>query len=477
MPNLIELNATWMNADLLESLVHLQKLERLSISRLQGSMSQDNMYFEPSFKGSPRIKELNMADSSQMTDSALVSITKTCSKLQVLNVSGNNYLTHEGLIRWCEQLQGSSRSVAATVVVVGMTELTTINFGNCNHIQSQGFQALFERSRHLQKVNLMSTRIEDTALQVLATQNSGLQTIILNCCPCISDQGLQTVLKTCRQLKVVSFLYCNRITVQVFFQNLWKCLEMEELRFSLNNRHLDLIEHGISNSDGGGGGGSLSSQNSEQQNDLLSNNNGLQTSKFYEPQLEFMIFGRPDPDDSLDADTVNRGQGSSSTLTSVQEYRRRLILTQIYRQIERLGQLQILDMRNIHLPLDLTSGLSRLGRLATLQVLELTGLEQPLGVSEIEWLASAMPWICRTTAPGAATSSLDERMQLQQDSCFSIEPSSIPLPRLRRLVFKEGHSMSIELLKKLNCCRPWLDVQLTQVREQFSLTNGVSTPE
>ncbi|KAK3804523.1 MAG: hypothetical protein J3Q66DRAFT_442889, partial [Benniella sp.] len=326
MPNLIELDTTWMNADILEPLAYLQKLERLSISRLQGSMSDDNEYFVPSFKGSSKLKELNMAYSSQMTDSAFVSITRTCRQIEVLNVEGDCRLTHEGLIAWCDQLAadaaaaegendhdddataltGQRRSMGAGVGVggtlrfetgvgqVGMTHLTTVRFANCNRIQTDGFQVLFERSRHLQNVDLMATRIGDEALHTLSTRNAGLHTLNLNCCPNISDQGLQSVLRTSRQLRVVSFLGCNRITVRVFFQSVWKCLDLQVLRFSLNARHADLISHGVAVVQGTNPQDTTTTTTATT---ATTTTEQVVSNYFYEPQFEFMVFGKPDPED------------------------------------------------------------------------------------------------------------------------------------------------------------------------------------
>ncbi|KAF9348361.1 hypothetical protein BGX34_002524 [Mortierella sp. NVP85] len=497
MPNLIELDTTWMNADILEPLAYLQKLERLSISRLQGSMSDDNEYFVPSFKGSSKIKELNMAYSSQMTDSAFVSITRTCRQIEVLNVEGDCRLTHEGLIAWCDQLAAEAAAAAAegendhnhdddvTAVTgqrrsmgagalrfetgvgqVGMTHLTTICFANCNRIQTDGFQTLFERSRHLQNVDLMATRIGDEALHTLSTRNAGLHTLNLNCCPNISDQGLQSVLRTSRQLRVVSFLYCNRITVRVFFQNVWKCLDLQVLRFSLNARHADLISHGVT---------AVQGTNSQDTTTTATATAATTTEQdvsnyFYEPQFEYMVFGKPDPEDdpqqhinsgildiSLSETPQSRhqdenagsplGTAAPSQWASVQEYRQYQIVSQVYRQIERLKQLQTLDIRNIHLPLDIASGFHRLGHLKELQVLMLTGLERPLGELEIAWLTNTIH---------------QEGMQLPDDDT-DVEPLSkeVPLPQLRELVFKNCQGLSMDLLKQLKNYRPLIDVQMT----------------
>ncbi|KAF9348234.1 hypothetical protein BGX26_000329 [Mortierella sp. AD094] len=486
MPNLIDLEATWMNVDLLESLAYLQNLEKLTISRLQGSHSEDNTYFEPTFEGSKWIRELSMTDSSQMTDKALVSITRTCPRIQVLIVSGNRCLTQDGLIEWCQQLtlkatNSSSLSTFDSLTLgtnphlpATMTELTTINFKNCGRIGSAGFKALFERSRHLEHVNLMSTWVEDDALQVLAAQNKGLQTIDLNCCAAISDRGLKNLLRTCTKLRTVSFLSCNRITAQVFFQGLWRCLELEELKFSLARWHVNLIENGPSgtpvqqhsdnvNSSVGQDDGQGEPQESPQEPLIALTNNGQPT--FYEPQLEFMIFGGPelentDDDNPSDISNSNNNNGDASVAsstnttptsnsdsaenpllahaassTTLQEYRQRLILAQVYRQIERLTFLQTLDIRDLRLPLDLASGLGRLGGLEQLKTLEFTGLEWPMGEPEVNWLVG----------PGLEQDSHSSRVQ--------------PLPSLRQLAFKKGHGIPKEYLHKLKEYRPHLEVQ------------------
>ncbi|KAF9117196.1 hypothetical protein BGX27_000045 [Mortierella sp. AM989] len=399
MPNLIELNATWMNVDLLESLVYLQNLERLSISRLQGSYSEENMFFEPSFQGSKLLKELCMTDSSQMTDKALASITRTCPQIQVLIVSGNNCLTHEGLIGWCRWLSSleedpKSSSVYGSVapginphLSTTMTALTTINFKNCNRIQSSGFQALFERSHHLEDVNLMSTRVEDAALKNgLPGQHHGGNGDITE-----AQVNEQSVLQEISQAP-----------------------------------HIPII--------------------SDSQ------------PMFYEPQLEFMIFGEPDlrnadahtPLLAVTNSNISVGPAVYATnpnplelpfhthavsSTTLQEYRRRLISAQVYRQIGQLLCLQILDIRDLYLPLDLASGLERLGGLYQLKILECTGLENPMGVPEVNWLLG---------------------LRSKQDIGMIIHP----LPSLRQLVFKKGYGIPSEYLQTLREHRPLLDIQL-----------------
>ncbi|KAF9989025.1 hypothetical protein BGZ75_007821 [Mortierella antarctica] len=505
MPNLLDLEATWMNTDLLQALIHLQKLERLWIPRLQGSQSEDNPYFEPSFQGSKRIRELNMADTSLMTDASLVSITKTCPHIEVLTVSGNRCLTHEGLIRWCEQLSlqqqssttnrgrrhaSSSDSIPRTLVgdsrrYTAMTALTTVNFANCNRIQSEGFQALFERSHHLQHVNVMSTPIEDDALRVLAQHNANLRSVILNCCARLSDHGLQNLLRTSSKLESVSFLYCHRISVQVFFQTLWKCLGLKELQFSLNAGHKTLIENGLSIS------GHLNSGQQHEVQDLIQGSGSgtlipllapamapSSSSHFHEPQLEFAIFGGPEVEENEPplhgVDREGAGAVSDTTMDgsdpyvdaagacsdSVQEYRQRLISSQMFRQLERLTCLQTLDMRDIHLPLDLRSGLARLGRLEQLQVLELTGLDKPLGSAEIDWLIGT-----------SGTAALPEKQppsptdQSAPRTSSPVEGKHQGLPSLKTLVFKGGFSLSSELREKLKFARPLLDLHMIQVKD------------
>ncbi|CAO3563101.1 unnamed protein product [Mortierella alpina] len=488
MPNLLDLEATWMNTDLLQALIHLQKLERLWIPRLQGSQSEENPYFEPSFQGSRRIKELNMADTSLMTDASLVSITKTCPHIEVLTVSGNRSLTHEGLIRWCEQLslQSSTDGPASYSIFktlddpsTAMTALTTVNFANCNRIQSGGFQALFERSHHLQHVNVMSTPIEDDALRVLTTQNANLRSVILNCCARISDYGLQNLLRTSSQLESVSFLYCHRISVQVFFQTLWKCLGLRELQFSLNAVHKTLIENGLPISAGHQSPGQHEAQDLQDAGMLIPPLAlaGASSPRFHEPQLEYAIFGGPKEDDNEPL-TGSEGTGTGTGTVndtmdgldpyvdaagtcsdSVQEYRQRLISSQMYRQLERLTCLQTLDMRDINLPLDLRSGLARLGRLEQLQVLELTGLNQPLGLAEIDWLIGA------SGSAEMHAKRLSSPTDQRAPRTSPLEGEHPGLPALKTLVFKGGYSLSRELFEKLKFARPLLDLHMIQVKD------------
>ncbi|KAG0356848.1 hypothetical protein BG005_004215 [Podila minutissima] len=494
MPNLVQLDALWMNADLLESVIQLQHLERLSAPRMQGSHPDDHSYFLPSFTGSSKITHLDMSDSHLVHDKVLVQITRACPQIQFLALSGNHCLTHAGLIEWCNgdlhladpsssSSPSSSTSDAQDPLITQpklplfTTSLTSINFSNCNKIETEGFEALFQHSHQLQDLNLMSTKVGDTALEILADNNKHLRSLVLTCCAAISAQGLSRILRTSRELESVSFMYCSRVSAMVFFQlPLWTCTRLRELRFSLNNRHLDWVENGLSAAESASmvamaqllDNGNNNINNNNNNNTTGSDANGqdaatvgdihvtdlfaVEGSEFHEPLFQHFIEGieipasSPSDDDDDGDDKYSPRKSTDSTRspllsspvtpappTTIQQYRQRMILSQLYRQIERLTHLHVLDMRDLHLPLDLDSGLWRLGSLRQLEMLEWTGLQAPLREQEVAWL----------------TSGQDER----------------PLPALHQLLIKGGYGMSSAERAVLQAGRPDLDLQLIQVRE------------
>ncbi|KAG0030090.1 hypothetical protein BGZ81_003087 [Podila clonocystis] len=447
MPNLVQLDALWMNADLLESVIELQHLERLSAPRMQGSHPDDHSYFLPSFTGSSKITHLDMSDSHLVHDKVLVQITRACPQIQVLALSGNSCLTHAGLIEWCGGLHLPEPSLSSAQdyilqpkLPLFTTSLTSINFSNCNKIETEGFEALFQHSHQLQDLNLMSTKVGDTALEILADNNKHLRSLVLTCCAAISAQGLSRILRTSRELESVSFMYCSRVSAMVFFQlPLWTCTQLRELRFSLNKRHLDWVENGLSAAesasmvamaqllDGNNTTGNDSGQNAATGGDIhVMDLLAEEGSEFYEPLFQHFVEGieiplsSPSDDDTSRKSTDSTRSPLSSPMTpvpptTIQLYRQRMIVAQLYRQIERLTLLRVLDMRDLHLPLDLDSGLWR--------------LEQ-----EVAWLTSG-------------------------------EADEKPLPGLRQLLIKGGYGMSTAERVVLQAGRPELDLQLIQVRE------------
>ncbi|KAF9384432.1 hypothetical protein CPB97_005682 [Podila verticillata] len=486
MPNLVQLDALWMNADLLESVIQLQHLERLSAPRMQGSHPDDHSYFLPSFTGSSKITHLDMSDSHLVHDKVLVQITRACPKIEVLALSGNSCLTHAGLIEWCngnlhlsepDSSSAQDPFLAQPNLSLFTTSLTSINFSNCNKIETEGFEALFQHSHQLQDLNLMSTKVGDTALEILADNNKHLRSLVLTCCAAISAQGLSRILRTSRALESVSFMYCSRVSAMVFFQlPLWTCTQLRELRFSLNKRHLDWVENGLSaaesasmvamaqlldsgnNNNNNNAAGDASTVTTTTQDttgdihmmDLLAD----EGSEFHEPLFQHFVEGFEIPvspsDDENDNETCRKSTDStrspllsspvtSTPPTTIQQYRQHMILAQLYRQIERLTQLRVLDMRDLHLPLDLDSGLWRLGSLSQLEMLEWTGLQAPLREQEVAWLTSS----------SGGSSSEEEK----------------PLPVLRQLLIKGGCGMSSVERAALQAGRPELDLQLIQVRE------------
>ncbi|KAF9320168.1 hypothetical protein BG003_006977 [Podila horticola] len=478
MPNLVQLDALWMNADLLESVIELQHLERLSAPRMQGSHPDDHSYFLPSFTGSSKITHLDMSDSHLVHDKVLVQITRACPQIEVLALSGNSCLTHAGLIEWCNgdlylSDPSSSTSLSQDSLLTQpkrplfTTSLTSINFSNCNKIETEGFEALFQHSHRLQDLNLMSTKVGDTALEILADNNKHLRSLVLTCCAAISAQGLSRILRTSRELESVSFMYCSRVSAMVFFQlPLWTCTQLRELRFSLNKRHLDWVENGLSAAESASmvamaqllDSGNNINNNNATGNDTTGQDTSIigdihvmdllaeEGSEFHEPLFQHFVEGIDIPISSPSDDDTSRKSTDSThppllsslvTLappTTIQQYRQRMILAQLYRQIERLTHLRVLDMRDLHLPLDLDSGLWRLGNLRQLEMLEWTGLQAPLREQEVAWLTSG-------------------------------ESDEKTLPVLRQLLIKDGHGMSTVERAVLQAGRPELDLQLIQVRE------------
>ncbi|KAF9404145.1 hypothetical protein BGZ94_004336, partial [Podila epigama] len=473
MPNLLQLEAPWMNADLLESVLQLQHLEHLAVPRMQGSHPDEHSFSLLSFTGSNKITYLDLSDSHIAHDQVLVQIIRACPKIQVLALASNRCLTDAALREWCEGISGKDESMMETTNNSNnsnnnhlnhrplsllpsdkSTCLTSINFSNCNRIRTEGFEALFRHSHQLQDLNLMSTAVGDKALELLAENNARLRSLVVNCCAAISAHGLSRILQTSQHLESVAFLFCSRVSAKVFFQTpLWACVRLKELRFSLNKQHLTWIEHGLNPVEnekmaalvallfGGGGRNGGGSEGEGEGEGEGAENDGNNADEIHEPLFQYFVNGidkenagnissNAPADESTLEETMLDPEVSSSRPLTIQDYRQRLVVSQFYRQIERLTELKLLDMRDLHLPFRIESGLWRLARMARLERLEISGLEAPLGPQEIGWLVG--------------------------DGVVKQKKQQLPLPMLQQLVFKSGHGMSAMGREVVSRCRPGL---------------------
>ncbi|KAF9438392.1 hypothetical protein BGZ76_008172 [Entomortierella beljakovae] len=353
--------------------LEIGKLERLVISNLQGSQSVENNFFEASFRGSEQIKELCITGSNLITNRALVGITNTCPNISVMDLSGDTCLTEAGLSEWCQQLKLASV----------YTKLTTLNFANCNRIRTEGFEALFKQSRNL-------------------------------------------------------------------VHEPWRCPQLQELRFSFNGWHLDLIQRGLSSPTLNLGVMKKIHPSILENSRRLYNDHSNSEEAFHDPYLEHFIFGGlendisetkstsqslndPAPNNSIPDALLNSSNHSLHTSSATKtEYRQRLVLAQIYQQIEQLTRLQILDVRGIRLPLNIASGFGRLGALENLKTFECHGLITPMGESEVDWLIG---------------------LEHGNDLCTQ------PLPKLTKIAFKNGHGIPKQYLQKLGEHRPLIELE------------------
>ncbi|KAF9577421.1 hypothetical protein BGW38_007374 [Lunasporangiospora selenospora] len=196
--------------------------------------------------------------------------------------------------------------------------------------------------------------------------------------------------------------------------------------------------------------------------------------QFHETLLEWMIFGQyKDPLAAvpfIPQEDLNQSTPRPTSAT-VQMYRQQLVLSQIYRQIERLRKLEVLDLRDLNMPMNLHSGLWRLGRLERLRILELSGLDAPWGSAEVEWLTGMGKggW---EGAGGHGRLSLDGSDLSDSGDCGTdhlqggIRRKKGPLLGLKQLGFKKGHGLPSKWTLELQRLRPEIDLQQTQVLEE-----------
>ncbi|CAO2150007.1 unnamed protein product [Urochloa humidicola] len=139
--------------------------------------------------------EIGLSKCNGVTDDGIASLVVNCSHLRTVDVTCCHLLTNDAL--------------AAIAKNCRMVECLRLE--SCPFINEKGLEQIGTLCSHLKEIDLTDCRIDDEALQHLASC-SELQILRLGLCSSISDKGLVYIGSNCRKLVELDLYRCSAIT-------------------------------------------------------------------------------------------------------------------------------------------------------------------------------------------------------------------------------------------------------------------------
>ncbi|XP_015270539.1 PREDICTED: F-box/LRR-repeat protein 13 [Gekko japonicus] len=203
--------------------------------------------FVEGFAGS-KIRELTLANCSNITDGSLIKIAQRCASLVYLNlrscqaVTDNGIevlamlpsLTHinvSGIVISDQTLEALGRNGKIKEITISecksisdagikrfcmdVKHLDYMDFSFCRQLSNQSIKHLSFNCHKLTSLSMVGCpRVTDIGLQYLGAVCTYLHYLDISGCVNITDKALKSLWKSCLQLRILKMLYCPNITRQ-----------------------------------------------------------------------------------------------------------------------------------------------------------------------------------------------------------------------------------------------------------------------
>ncbi|OEL16285.1 F-box/LRR-repeat protein 3 [Dichanthelium oligosanthes] len=157
--------------------------------------SVDISYLKAIGDSCKNLVEIGLSKCNGVTDDGITSLVVNCSYLRTIDVTCCHLLTNDALAAIAENCR--------------MVECLRLE--SCPFINEKGLEQITTLCSHLKEIDLTDCRINDEALQHLASC-SELQILKLGLCSSISDKGLAYISSTCGKLVELDLYRCSAIT-------------------------------------------------------------------------------------------------------------------------------------------------------------------------------------------------------------------------------------------------------------------------
>ena len=172
-----------------------------------------------------------------LSDNALLVLSKKCTLLESLDVSGCGRLSDAGVsavTTGCRRLATLSiegcREVSAWAVAAGSAPLTSLNMGGCTLVTDAGVGAIAAAHPRLRSLSLRLCRsVGDVALRFLAMRCASLASLDISRCGSVTDAGISTIAAACPELRDVDLEGYSDITDCALYALAQNCVRLESV--------------------------------------------------------------------------------------------------------------------------------------------------------------------------------------------------------------------------------------------------------
>ncbi len=170
----------------------------------------------------PKLRYLNLALCTKLTDSQIKTIAQNCPELQEINLAHCNLLTDksiEEITQYCPHIESINLSRCHTITdtaVIKLAEsyphLQTLILAGCKNITRLGIKEIALHCKKLRNIDLADCfRIDDKAIKFIAKNCSNLRTISLYSNR-IVDKTIIILSRYCKDLTSIKLKRCQDIT-------------------------------------------------------------------------------------------------------------------------------------------------------------------------------------------------------------------------------------------------------------------------
>lgn len=172
-----------------------------------------------------------------LSDNALLVLSKQCTLLEQLDVSGCGRLSDAGVtavVSGCRRLTSLSiegcREVSAWAVAAGSAPLTSLSMGGCTLVTDAGVGAIAAAHPGLRSLSLRLCRsVGDVALRYLAMRCSELTSLDISRCGSVTDVGISMIAAACPLLRDIDLEGYSDITDCALYALAQGCRQLEAL--------------------------------------------------------------------------------------------------------------------------------------------------------------------------------------------------------------------------------------------------------
>eukprot|EP01038_Epipyxis_sp_PR26KG_P005606 gene5606-7738_t len=174
----------------------------------------------------PRLEEVDLSCCNKITDNSILELTKKCIYLKSLLLKGCNNITDlsiQQVTKTCPKIQLLDLIQCHLITddsIIGLSmnsyeTLSVLYLNGCFKITDNAIIKLINNCKLLQVLDISGIpSLSDYALYAIGSSpfsSINLHTLYMSCCPTITDDGVEKIVRNCLNLSVLDLYGCGKI--------------------------------------------------------------------------------------------------------------------------------------------------------------------------------------------------------------------------------------------------------------------------